>query len=82
MHNLHHNDVCTAEMAVGLSLAAAKMIVPADRMLRRCVDQRLDFRAVKLVYICDRTQPTECRAGVHMSCLDQGSDRRAAKAYF
>ena len=31
LHNLHHNDVPTAEMAVALLLAAARFIVLADR---------------------------------------------------
>jgi phosphoglycerate dehydrogenase-like enzyme len=34
LHNLHHNDGATAEMAVALLLAAAKWLVPADRALR------------------------------------------------
>ena len=34
LHNVHHNASLTAEMAVALLLAAAKMIVPADRRLR------------------------------------------------
>lgn len=34
VHNLHHNAPATAEMAVGLLLAAARGIVPADRALR------------------------------------------------
>jgi len=35
VHNLHHNAVPTAEMAVALLLAAAKVIVPLDQRLRR-----------------------------------------------
>lgn len=35
LHNLHHNAPATAEMAVGLLLAAARGIVPADQALRR-----------------------------------------------
>lgn len=31
LHNLHSNAVSTAEMGMGLLLAAAKLIVPADR---------------------------------------------------
>jgi phosphoglycerate dehydrogenase-like enzyme len=34
VHNLHHNAVPAAEMAIALMLAAAKCIVPADRALR------------------------------------------------
>ncbi|MBN1953609.1 MAG: hydroxyacid dehydrogenase [Anaerolineae bacterium] len=35
VHNLHYNDVTTAEMAVTLMLAAAKRIVPIDRTFRQ-----------------------------------------------
>jgi phosphoglycerate dehydrogenase-like enzyme len=35
VHNLHHNAVAAAEMAIALLLAAAKRIVPADRALRQ-----------------------------------------------
>ncbi len=34
VHNLHHNAVPTAEMAVALLLAAAKRLVPIDRRFR------------------------------------------------
>jgi len=34
VHNLHHNALAVAEMAVGLLLAATKGIIPADRALR------------------------------------------------
>ncbi len=34
VHNLHHNAVPAAEMAIALMLAAAKRIVPPDRALR------------------------------------------------
>ena len=34
VHNLHHNAAPVAEMVVTLMLAAAKLIVPADRALR------------------------------------------------
>ena len=34
VHNLHHNAAATAELAIGLLLAAAKRIVPMDRALR------------------------------------------------
>lgn len=34
VHNLHHNAPATAEMAVGLLLAAARGLLPADRALR------------------------------------------------
>lgn len=35
VHNLHYNGIATAEVAVTLMLAAAKFVVPMDRMLRR-----------------------------------------------
>ncbi len=35
VHNLHHNAVAAAEMALALLLAAAKFLVPMDRALRR-----------------------------------------------
>jgi phosphoglycerate dehydrogenase-like enzyme len=35
VHNLHHNAVAAAEMAITLMLAAAKFIVPVDRALRQ-----------------------------------------------
>jgi phosphoglycerate dehydrogenase-like enzyme len=34
VHNLHHNAVPTAEMAIALLLAAAKFLVPIDRNMR------------------------------------------------
>jgi len=34
VHNLHHNALATAEMAITLLLAAAKAIIPSDRALR------------------------------------------------
>ena len=35
VHNLHHNTVPTAEMALALLLAAARLLVPNDQALRR-----------------------------------------------
>lgn len=35
VHNLHHNAVAAAEMALAMLLAAAKFLVPMDRALRR-----------------------------------------------
>jgi phosphoglycerate dehydrogenase-like enzyme len=35
LHNLHHNAAATAETAVALLLAAAKLVVPMDQALRR-----------------------------------------------
>ena len=34
LHNLHYNDVATAEFALALMFAAAKFVVPLDRLLR------------------------------------------------
>ncbi len=34
LHNLHHNDIATAEFALALLFAAAKFVVPLDRQLR------------------------------------------------
>ena len=34
VHNLHHNTPATTEMAIGLLLAASKMILPMDAALR------------------------------------------------
>ena len=36
VHSLHHNHALAAEMAVALLLSASKLLVPADRLLRRC----------------------------------------------
>lgn len=35
VHNLHHNALAVAEMALALLFAAAKRVLPADRLLRR-----------------------------------------------
>ncbi|MCS7038226.1 MAG: 2-hydroxyacid dehydrogenase [Anaerolineae bacterium] len=35
LHNLHHNDAATAEMALGLLLAVSRRIIPVDRLLRQ-----------------------------------------------
>lgn len=34
VHNLHHNAIPTAEMALALLMAAARLLIPADRALR------------------------------------------------
>ncbi len=34
VHNLHHNAIPTAEMAIALLMSASKLIVPMDRALR------------------------------------------------
>lgn len=34
VHNLHHNAAAAAELAIGLFLATAKRLIPADRALR------------------------------------------------
>ena len=35
LHNLHYNDIATAEFALTLMFAAAKFVVPLDRLLRQ-----------------------------------------------
>ncbi|MCB0152684.1 MAG: hypothetical protein KDE01_34130, partial [Caldilineaceae bacterium] len=35
LHNLHYNDVATAEFALALMFATAKFVVPLDRLLRQ-----------------------------------------------
>ncbi len=35
LHNLHYNDIATAEFALALLFAAAKFVVPLDRLLRQ-----------------------------------------------
>lgn len=35
LHNIHHNAVAAAELAITLMLAAAKLIIPADQSLRK-----------------------------------------------
>lgn len=35
VHNIHHNSGSAAELALGLILAASRLIVPADRALRK-----------------------------------------------
>ncbi|CAJ1431794.1 unnamed protein product [Effrenium voratum] len=35
VHNVHHNSSTTAEMAIALGMAAAKQLLPADRLLRK-----------------------------------------------
>ncbi len=35
LHNLHHNDAATAEMALALLLAVSRRVVPVDRLLRQ-----------------------------------------------
>jgi phosphoglycerate dehydrogenase-like enzyme len=43
VHNLHHNAVATAEMAMALLFAVAKNLIPADRALRSH-DWRIRYR--------------------------------------
>ena len=54
VHNLHHNAVATAEMAVALMLAAAKALVPNDRALRRH-DWRPRYRSNEDMLLNGRT---------------------------
>ncbi|NOX64003.1 MAG: hydroxyacid dehydrogenase [Chloroflexi bacterium] len=35
LHNLHHNDAPTAEMAIALLMAATRFLIPIDRSFRR-----------------------------------------------
>jgi phosphoglycerate dehydrogenase-like enzyme len=54
VHNLHHNAPATAEMAVGLLIAAARKIVPADRALR-AGDWRIRYDPDEGMRLIDRT---------------------------
>jgi phosphoglycerate dehydrogenase-like enzyme len=51
LHNLHHNSEATAEMALALLFAAARMVVPLDRALRqRDWTRRYDGTGSLLLY--------------------------------
>lgn len=54
IHNLHHNAVAAAEMAVTLMLAAGKFILPNDRALRRH-DWRPRYRSNPAVLLKGKT---------------------------
>jgi len=54
VHNLHHNAVAAAEMAVALMLASSKFIVPNDRALREN-DWRSRYRPNPAVLLRART---------------------------
>ncbi len=54
VHNLHHNAPATAEMAIGLLLAAARKIVPADQALRQG-DWRIRYDTDEGIRLVDRT---------------------------
>jgi phosphoglycerate dehydrogenase-like enzyme len=54
VHNLHHNAVAAAEMAIALMLTAAKFIVPADRALRQH-DWRPRYRPSRALVLEGRT---------------------------
>jgi phosphoglycerate dehydrogenase-like enzyme len=54
VHNLHHNALATAEMAVTLMLAAAKAIIPSDRALRQH-DWRPRYRSNPSVLLGGKT---------------------------
>jgi len=54
VHNLHHNALAVAEMAVGLLLAATKGIVAADRALR-AHDWTPRYKGRQPVLLQDRT---------------------------
>jgi phosphoglycerate dehydrogenase-like enzyme len=50
VHNIHHNAVPVAEMAITLMLAAAKELMPIDSSFRRHDwGKRYDFRAMHLI---------------------------------
>ena len=53
VHNLHHNAVATAELAVSLLLAAAKQIIPYDRALRDH-DWRMRYQSDRTLLLHDR----------------------------
>ena len=50
LHNLHHNTVPVAEMAVALLLAAAKRIIPFDQELRKH-DWRLRYQPSEIILL-------------------------------
>ena len=54
VHNLHHNAVMTAEMALALLLAAAKFVVPFDRRLR-LHDWRQRYAPSPSIYLAGKT---------------------------
>ncbi|GAB4575115.1 MAG: 2-hydroxyacid dehydrogenase [Anaerolineae bacterium] len=54
VHNLHHNAVPTAEMALALLLAAAKRLVPADRALRSG-DWTPRYRPIPAIHLNGKT---------------------------
>jgi phosphoglycerate dehydrogenase-like enzyme len=54
VHNLHHNASLTAELAVALLLAAAKLIIPYDRALRRD-DWSLRYQPAQAVALAGKT---------------------------
>lgn len=62
LHNLHFNDIPTAEMALTLMFAAAKYLVPLDRRLRQG-DWRWD----------DESAPTDTFAGKTAVILGYGA---------
>ena len=54
VHNLHHNAIAVAELALALLLAAAKVIIPADRALR-AHDWRLRYRREPSLLLSGKT---------------------------
>lgn len=50
LHNLHHNALPTAELAISLLLSAAKLIVPYDQSLRRG-DWRPRYQPAKTILL-------------------------------
>ena len=54
VHNIHHNAPAASELAIGLMLAAAKLVVPCDRALRRH-DWTPRYRPEPSVLLAERT---------------------------
>lgn len=54
VHNLHHNAAPTAEMAVALLLAAARLLIPADRALRQH-DWRSRYDPLPMLLLAGKT---------------------------
>ena len=70
VHNIHHNAASAAELAVGLMIAAARLIVPADRDLRKG-DWTWRYRQERCILLC----------GSNVLVLGYGSlGRRVGKA--
>ncbi len=92
VYNVHHNAAATAEMAVGLVIAAAKRLVPHDAALRAgdwrsrsARDQAISLRdrdAVVLGHgaIGSRVAPALAALGMRVTALRRGSASHRAAA--